>query len=278
MFKCVECGNKYDQKPDFCDCGNDVFEEITEVKALKEGRKNNFSKTSFFSWLFFIACIIISIVVLLFFPQINEQKTTDPIKKQTKQIKNVPDINSIWTDSVKEEEPIIEQVKEVIFKPKQPDKPVEKPVVKQQPKQTQTTQTKKTQPAQTTTKVQTKTKPQAQSRNVTVPKSGKNQTSSYDYEVINYRTALRQRLFSNLDLYKIEGSGSCCIEFSINENGKLVNRNFVSQSDNKSVNDEVYKMLMRTPQFTPPPESYANKLIKMMFKLTSDSYEIKYLN
>ena len=33
MFKCKECGTEYDIKPDFCDCGNDTFEEVaTPVK------------------------------------------------------------------------------------------------------------------------------------------------------------------------------------------------------------------------------------------------------
>ena len=28
MFKCTECGTEYEIKPDYCDCGNDTFEEI----------------------------------------------------------------------------------------------------------------------------------------------------------------------------------------------------------------------------------------------------------
>ena len=32
MFKCKECGNEYDIKPDYCDCGNDTFEEIAAAK------------------------------------------------------------------------------------------------------------------------------------------------------------------------------------------------------------------------------------------------------
>lgn len=34
MFKCKECGCEYDVKPDYCDCGNDTFEEI-EIKITE---------------------------------------------------------------------------------------------------------------------------------------------------------------------------------------------------------------------------------------------------
>lgn len=30
MFRCKECGSEFDIKPDYCDCGNDTFEEIIE--------------------------------------------------------------------------------------------------------------------------------------------------------------------------------------------------------------------------------------------------------
>ena len=28
MYKCKECGTEYETKPDYCDCGNDTFDEI----------------------------------------------------------------------------------------------------------------------------------------------------------------------------------------------------------------------------------------------------------
>ena len=30
MFICKECGTEFDVKPDYCDCGNDTFDEIVE--------------------------------------------------------------------------------------------------------------------------------------------------------------------------------------------------------------------------------------------------------
>ena len=37
MFRCKECGAEFDVKPDYCDCGNDTFDEIVEkVEVSKE--------------------------------------------------------------------------------------------------------------------------------------------------------------------------------------------------------------------------------------------------
>ena len=45
MFKCKECGSEFDNKPDYCDCGNDTFEEIiSEIKAQEESRKDRQKK------------------------------------------------------------------------------------------------------------------------------------------------------------------------------------------------------------------------------------------
>src|SRR5574344_1396362 len=37
MYRCKECGSEYKIKPDYCDCGNDTFDEIIEeVENLKQ--------------------------------------------------------------------------------------------------------------------------------------------------------------------------------------------------------------------------------------------------
>ena len=35
MFKCKECGAEYEEKPDYCDCGNDEFEEVVIEDSTK---------------------------------------------------------------------------------------------------------------------------------------------------------------------------------------------------------------------------------------------------
>lgn len=36
MFRCKECQTEYEIKPDYCDCGNDTFEEIVEKQEVVE--------------------------------------------------------------------------------------------------------------------------------------------------------------------------------------------------------------------------------------------------
>ena len=101
---------------------------------------------------------------------------------------------------------------------------------------------------------------------------------AYSQELNNYKIALRNALFSKLSVVSIHGKGSCGVEFSIDSTGKLVNRAFTYQSDNKSVNDEVYKMLMRLPSFYAPPDDYKGEKIKMKFSFDNGSYVINYTN
>ncbi len=41
MYRCTECNAEYDEYPDFCDCGNDQFEEIIEEDLNKENNYND---------------------------------------------------------------------------------------------------------------------------------------------------------------------------------------------------------------------------------------------
>lgn len=257
MFVCNECKKEYSDKPQYCDCGNDTFEEIiTEKPKTDYLKKYNVSP---FALSFFVICIVASILVLLFFPKIKDQtEQENTSQKVVKPITyNIPDIDSFWVNPapVVEEEivevEIIQPVKKVTTA-----QPVAKPVVKQPQKPI----------VEETTKQQTtKTKP-------------KTNNISKSLAVTNYKIALRQKLFTNLSVVSIQGNGKCGIEFSIDANGKLINRAFTFQSDNKSVNDEVYKMLMRTPTFNPPPQEYKGEKIKMIFLFEEGSFEISFVN
>ena len=93
-----------------------------------------------------------------------------------------------------------------------------------------------------------------------------------------YKNSLRYALLSKLDVVKITGEGDCAISFSFDANGKLLNRKFIYQSTNKSVNDQVYLMLMKLPVFNPPPKNYRGETVKMKFYINNGYYEISFLN
>ena len=94
-------------------------------------------------------------------------------------------------------------------------------------------------------------------------------------EMLKYKGSLRSALFAKLPVGSIQGSGSCSVQFAVDKTGKLINRGFSKQSDNKSLNDAVYYMLMSVPRFAAPPEGYNQELIRMNININSDgSYEI----
>ena len=94
-------------------------------------------------------------------------------------------------------------------------------------------------------------------------------------EMLKYKGSLRSALFAKLPVGSIQGSGSCSVQFAVDKTGKLINRSFSKQSDNKSLNDAVYYMLMSVPRFASPPEGYNQELIRMNINMNSDgSYEI----
>ena len=120
MYKCCECAKEYEIKPDYCECGNDTFDEITIDKPQKMPDANEqncqIQKTintqkqqnpkDVLSRVFFAICIILSIFVILFLgndtsnnqtnKNINEDKHAASIKKE---VKNLPSIDEIWLES-----------------------------------------------------------------------------------------------------------------------------------------------------------------------------------
>lgn len=285
MYICKECNLKYKIKPEYCNCGNDTFQYIEDEpqKAEKHIRHNLTleEKSEIVSRIFFVICIIFAVLVW-FIPMSSKpaqpQATTQPNVIN----KNIPDITKIWNDTPiyqpETEKPII-QTEPIILTPTAPvqkknlDKPISKaPVtnVKQQitepPKAVQKPQAPVVkQPVQEPVKI------------VETPKKIEPQKPVYNPNsptMIDYKTKLRAKLFTKFAVGSIQGSGSCSISFSIDKSGKLINRKFTRESDNKSLNDTVYYMLMSVPTFSAPPAEYDGSPLNMTFKINNGNFEI----
>lgn len=96
-------------------------------------------------------------------------------------------------------------------------------------------------------------------------------------EFLNYKGSIRSALLAKLNVAAVQGSGDCAVEFSLDNSGKLINRNFIYKSQNKSVNDEVYLMLMRLPYYKTPPAHYKGEKIKLKFLFNNGYYEITFI-
>lgn len=138
MFKCKECGTEYQTKPDYCDCGNDTFEEVLPPKPAerenttvetkddmwveengfgypideksynnmqKESEmrtvKNNVQTVQPYAIITFAVCLILSLLIILFAfnpKNIDEQKAEQ--KSETVNSQNLPtSIEKIWDNS-----------------------------------------------------------------------------------------------------------------------------------------------------------------------------------
>lgn len=132
MFKCTDCGQEFKIKPDYCDCGNNVFEEIVEkepsrptpssapapepVPALEpvpapETPKATKVQSSVDlpSLLIFFTCIILSIFAWIFIGRdVKTVETTQTMAAEEQKV-TIPSIDKLWKENkiVKAAEPVV---------------------------------------------------------------------------------------------------------------------------------------------------------------------------
>ena len=314
MFKCKDCGSEYKEKPDYCDCGNDTFDEIKdetidtidkteETKTQQQKESDNIKpkskktekpiKTDKISLLIFAVCLILSIIIL-FFP-VNTPLNTDNIKENNEQnIISIPSVNSIWDNSI----PVVQKTE----LPKTEPVSSEETVVKKNPKVNENTDNKKdlnTTPAKSETPKITKVKltknttvkpkqtdssvPKKQNEQITKqtqkptttvkPTSNTNNTQN-EISLNSYKIGLRNKIGSHIDFASVAGDGACAVTFKIDVNGKLINRKFVQQSENTSLNDAVYNAMLAVPNYKTPPSTYKNNTLKLSVKFISGNFEV----
>lgn len=294
IYKCDVCNLEYKEKPDYCECGNDTFHAVSQdtPDVQKSGMKKLPLK-HILSIVIFKIILLISILIWIEKP-VKKEASTVPVKQQT--AVEIPDIEKIWDSTPpKNIQPQTQNVITVYEPLKTKKQKVEKPqAVRPAPtpvKRTKTTprpkpstqpvelQNKPAQPQQTSQKSQTPPKsvkmtPQPQQTNET-PKP--QQTMNLQ-EWNSYKNSLRYTLLSKLNVVNISGEGDCAIEFSFDNTGKLLNRKFIYKSQNKTVNDEIYLMLMKLPTFKTPPTGYNGEKVKMKFYFNNGQYEISFIN
>jgi len=196
-YKCKDCGQEYDIKPDFCDCGNNVFDEIIpaqtsqpattkpapHVETLQQEHTTYKNHVDIPSLLIFFTCIILSILAWIF---IGKDTAKEVITQETPPQKStqIPTIDKIWNS--KAPTVITEQLKPV-------PEPVAVKVVEQPKPQSTKTEQKKTsvkQPAQNTKPATSTTQlqPVVQQQKVATP----TMTEKQKQEIINKLTTKKE--------------------------------------------------------------------------------------
>lgn len=134
MYKCSECGNEYNIKPKYCDCGNDIFIETEdnidfepqEIDDIEEEsllpKRNNQSRIykrktfSPFAIIVFAGCIILSLLILFVIanPEKEVQNEKSAIVKEEKT--EIPSIDKYW-DNTPVKEAKVEKINKEEEKP-----------------------------------------------------------------------------------------------------------------------------------------------------------------
>ena len=144
----------------------------------------------------------------------------------------------------------------------------------QKPAQNTTTTTPKTQSqAQTQTKPQTQKPTQVPVQTTLRPKATID-TQALQKELSNYKVGLRNTIGRKIDFANVIGDGDCAISFNIASNGKLINRKFTKQSSNITLNDAVYKAVMATPSYNPPPSGYNNETMNLRIRFYNGNFDV----
>lgn len=301
MFKCTDCGQEFETKPDYCDCGNDLFEEMIEKPAPQSShtftprQRTTGKPVDVPSVIIFSICIILSILSWIFIGR-DSGKPEIPATTPTKQkVVNIPSIDKLWKDTdvppknvevrVVDVQPVPVPTKTVTKKTTpnpvqttplaapQPVKPqVVTPLMTEQQKQEiiKKLTTSKT-PAPSTPKVEDpKPSPPAAKQ----PEPPKIDYAAQKRELNAYKTALRNKLGGNINFAAVIGDGQCALTFKIDHSGNLTNRAFSIQSTNDSLNDAVYAAMIQNPTFKAPPEGYKNETLTLSVKIYGGQFEV----
>lgn len=268
MYRCKECNATYKEKVEYCECGNNTFEYIQDKVVKNRQPLTLEQKSEIISRIFFALCLILSLVVWAI--PVSNPKHKPKSEPVTTQIQQIPNINKIWDDT-----PLYqpkEQQTEVRTEPiPLTPTPVDYARRITLPQNTNKPEITKTVQNNTKPVVQQPVKPKVKEVTKIVEQNQYNPNSP---AMLKYKSELRAALFSKFAVGSIQGAGSCSIEFSVDKSGKLINRKFMSESTNKSLNDSVYYMLMSLPYFKTPPEEYNSEPIRMIFSINNGDYEI----
>lgn len=134
MYKCSECGNEYNIKPKYCDCGNDIFIETEdnidfepqEIDDIEEEsllpKRNNQSRIykrktfSPFAIIVFAGCIILSLLILFVIANPAKDVQNEKSAIVTEEKTEIPSVDKYW-DNTPVKEAKVEKINKEEEKP-----------------------------------------------------------------------------------------------------------------------------------------------------------------
>lgn len=230
MYKCTECNKLYEECPEFCDCGNDEFEEIYEeqysepvrshspkikkaVPKMSEEEQEEYDREMLDKKkaLIAIGVSLLLSVIILFLPPYRQKKIEKVAEKAKVANVQLPSVNSYWDDSLPSA------------------------FVKKDPLHG-------------------------------LPLLNKN-FSSISPVLREYLVNIGNQFNRLWDSSSVQGSGECKVLFVIDREGNLTAKKIITSSNNESLDDSVLLLLSKVTNLDVPPDDYKGEKIYISFKV-----------
>lgn len=232
MYRCTECQAEYSELPQYCDCGNDEFEEIQEEvfeddyeepKRKKEVSKKltkeeklelEEEKRDKQKSLIALAVIAILCIVVFIIPPHKKPKMQQHKEKIAKQNVKLPSVYTYWDDTVprafRKDDPLA---------------------------------------------------------NLPLLNTSFGMISPVLREyLVNIGKEFNRKWTTTM----VDGFGECKVQFVINKEGSLQYKTIVSSSSNQTLDDSVLLLLTNITGFDVPPDDYKGEKIYISFTIDKD--------
>ncbi len=236
MYRCTECNKEYTQCPDFCECGNDTFEEIieeeefdepeVEVRRTSPSRKKRLTREELEALeeeaeekadkqkaLITIGISVLLCIVILFLPPYREKKIAKVQKKAKIENIKLPNVKSYWDNTLPSN-----------FRSQDP--------------------------------------------NFNLPILNKS-FGTISPVLREYLVKIGGEFTSAWDSSGIKGRGECRIVFTIDKEGVLNVKKILVKSNNEALDDSVLILLTKITSFDVPPDDYKGEKIILAFNVDS---------
>lgn len=237
MYRCTECYTEYDECPDFCDCGNDTFEEIADVvesyeeddyeepevvkaapkkrklspEELEELQNEEMEKKKS---LIALAVIIVLCIGVFLAPPHKKKKMQAVKEKVAKQRIELPEVDSYWDSALPSK-----------FKAKDPLANL--PLLNER-------------------------------------------FRSISPVLREYLIDIGGEFDRKWDKSIVAGNGEAKVEFTIDKEGNISSKRIVTSSHNQSLDNSVLLALSNLTNFDVPPDDYKGERIYISFKVNKN--------
>ena len=288
MFVCQDCLKEYSVKPDFCDCGNNIFNEVEVAAVIENVEKvkgqtfldqypyleKSMESLDVLSCIIFIALLILSIVswfVIGNYGTAGSLLAKHVSHNNVKQNKPSVDINSLWDDT--QPKPVVQKIANS----------TSEPVIQEEPQNNQNES--EPQPEQNVQEsipkpniVINKTHDNLSApvlpmikKTVSVIQNNTASEPSYNAPKVeesldHYLDRLRRMIDSNWDREALSG-GWVVIQFRISKDGNLYNINIRNSSGYAPLEQSAMHAIYMSRHFDPPPSTYNGGYLPQAFEM-----------